>query len=178
MRIAHADVVHVVERVADVVDARAAHADALRNQARASLQVELAHIGGMIRIGDERQGFDVTTRSEPHRDQTGFVDAARHFPIPQARKRAAQPPGVDAVGDAPAGPAAAQPHDEPGLLLRAAIARGKNAQRAVIAVRAAERALRVVEAGRPHQRAVAEDPEVPLGQLRAEFPELHGWARL
>ena len=173
MRIAHADVVHVVERVADVVDARAAHADALRDQARASLQVELAHIGGMIRIGDERQGFDVTTRSEPHRDQTGFVDAARHFPIPQARKRAAQPPGVDAVGDAPAGPAAAQPHDEPRLLLRAAIARGKDAQRAVIAMRARERALAIREARRPHERAVAEDPQVAFRQPRAELAERH-----
>jgi len=39
VRIAHADLVHVVERVADVVDARSPDADALRHEARAALQV-------------------------------------------------------------------------------------------------------------------------------------------
>ena len=56
MRIAHADVVHVIERVADVVDARPADADSLRHQPRAAVQVELAHVGGMRGIGDESQG--------------------------------------------------------------------------------------------------------------------------
>lgn len=53
MRIAHADVVHVVERIADVVDARAADSDALRHQPRAAVQVELAHVGGVRGVGDE-----------------------------------------------------------------------------------------------------------------------------
>jgi len=55
VRIAHADLVHVLERVADVVDARAAHADALRDQARAAVQVELAHVGRVLRIGHESE---------------------------------------------------------------------------------------------------------------------------
>ena len=53
MRIAHADIVHVVERIADVVDARPADSDALRHQARAAVQVELAHAGRVRGIGDE-----------------------------------------------------------------------------------------------------------------------------
>ena len=53
VRIAHADRVHVIERVADVVDARPADADALRHQPRAAVQVELAHVGRMRGIGDE-----------------------------------------------------------------------------------------------------------------------------
>ena len=53
MRVAHADLAHMVEGIADVVDARAAHADALRDQARAAVQVELAHIGRVGRIGHE-----------------------------------------------------------------------------------------------------------------------------
>ena len=44
VRIAHADFMHMVERVADVVDAGAADADALRHEARAAMQIELAHI--------------------------------------------------------------------------------------------------------------------------------------
>jgi hypothetical protein len=53
VRIAHPDVVHMVERLADVVDARAARADSLRHQPRAAVQVELADIGGVAGIGDE-----------------------------------------------------------------------------------------------------------------------------
>ena len=44
MRIAHADLVHVIERVADVVDTRPALADPLRDQSSASMQIELKDI--------------------------------------------------------------------------------------------------------------------------------------
>ena len=39
-----------VERVADVVDRGAALADALSDEARPTVQVELAHISGMRRV--------------------------------------------------------------------------------------------------------------------------------
>jgi len=55
VRIAHPDVVHVIERIADVVDARSADADSLRHQPRAPVQIELAHVGRVRRIGDERE---------------------------------------------------------------------------------------------------------------------------
>jgi hypothetical protein len=53
MGIAHPDLVHVLEGVADVVDARAADADALGHEACAPVQVELAHVGRMCRVGNE-----------------------------------------------------------------------------------------------------------------------------
>ena len=53
MRIVHADIVHVVERIADVVDARSADSDALRHQARTAVQVELTDIGRMRGVRDE-----------------------------------------------------------------------------------------------------------------------------
>ena len=53
VRVAHADLAHMVEGVADVVDARAAHADALCHQARAAVQVELAHVGRVGGVGHE-----------------------------------------------------------------------------------------------------------------------------
>jgi hypothetical protein len=53
MRIAHADFVHMVEGLADVVDARAARADSLRHQPRAAVQVQLRDISRMRRVGDE-----------------------------------------------------------------------------------------------------------------------------
>ena len=101
MRIAHADVVHVVERVADIVDARAARTDALRDQARPPMQVELAHVRRMGRIGDEserahRPAFYF------YRNKAGLIDAPRHLPIPESCQRAAQARRIDAVGHAPA----------------------------------------------------------------------------
>ena len=53
MRIAHADLVHVVEGLADVVDARAARADSLRHEPGAPVQIELAYIRGVRGVGDE-----------------------------------------------------------------------------------------------------------------------------
>jgi hypothetical protein len=178
VRIAHADLLHVIEGVADVVDARTAGADPLRHKPRPAVQVELAHVGGMCGIGDEGERADLPPRGEPHRDEARLVHAARHLAVPQPLERAAQPRRVDAVGHAPAGAAAAKAHHQARLALRAAVARREDAERAVIAVRAAERLVLVVEARRPHQRAVAEHPEIAFGQSRLELAELHVRARL
>ena len=172
MRIMHAHLVHVVERVADVVDAGPANADSLRHQAGAAVQVELAHVGRMRGVGDEGERAHGSA-SDSYRDELRLVDPPGHLPVPQARQRAAQARGIDAVRDAPAGAAAAQPHDQARLALRPAITRREDAQGAVVAVRAAGTLLRVIEARRPHERAVAEDPEVPLRQPRGEFTEGH-----
>ena len=172
MRIAHADLVHVLERVADVIDAGAASADSLRDETRAPVQVELAHVGRMRRVGDERKRVH-GPGPDFHRDQARLVDPARHLSVPEPRQRAAQPRCIDAIGHAPARAAAAQAHDETGLALRAAIARRQDAERAVVSVRAAERFLPVLEARRPHERAIAEHPEVAFGQQRLELAEGH-----
>ena len=172
VRVAHADLMHVVERVADVVDARAAHADALRDQARAAVQVELAHVCRMRGIGHEGERAHGAP-ARLHRNQRRLVHPARHLAIPEPRECAAQARRVNAIRDAPARAAAAQAHHQPRLALRAAIARGQDAQRAVVAVRQRGRLVRVVEARRPHQRPVAEHPEVALGQARGEFAEGH-----
>ena len=101
MRIAHADRVHVVEGIADVVDAVPAHADALRDEPRSAVQVELAHVGRMGRVGDEGQRAHRPV-FQPHRNQPGLIDAAGHLAVPQPGERAAQACRVDAVGHAPA----------------------------------------------------------------------------
>jgi len=172
VRVAYADLVHVIERVADVVDARPAHADALRDQARAAVQVELADIRGVHGIGDERKRSHCLGPNLD-RDQARLVDPARHLSVPEPGQRAAQPRCIDAIGHAPARAATAQAHDETGLALRAAIARRQDAERAVVPVRAAERFLPVLEARRPHERAIAEHPEVAFGQQRLELAEGH-----
>jgi hypothetical protein len=178
VRIAHPDLVHVIERLADVVDARTARADALRHQPRAAVQVELADVGGMGRIGDEGERAYDAPAAQPHRNQPGRVDAAEHLAAPEAGKRAARTLRLEPVGHAPARAAAAKAHHQPGLAARAAVSRRKDAQRPVVAVRPAERLARIAEAGRPHQRAIAEDPELAFGQLRAELDEIHSGATI
>ena len=172
VRIAHAHFVHVVERVADVIDARPPSADSLRHEARAAVQVELAHVRRVRGIGDERKRTH-GPRSDLYWDEARLVHAARHLPVPQPGERAAQARLIDAVGHAPARAAAAQSHHEAGLALRAAIARGQDAERAVIPVCAAERPARIVEARRPHEGAVAEYPEISLRQPSGEFAQGH-----
>ena len=178
VRVAHADSMHVIEGVADVVDARAADADPLRHEQRPAVQVELAHVRRVRGIGDEGEGADLAPRGEPHRNEARLVHAARHLAVPEPGERAAQPRRVDAVHHAPAGAAAAKAHHQARLVPRAAVARREDAQRAVIAVRAAERLVLVVEARRPHERAVAEYPEIAFGQSRLELAELHVRAKL
>ena len=55
MRIAHADIVHVVERIANVVDARSADSDALRHQARTAVQIELTDVRRVRGVRDESE---------------------------------------------------------------------------------------------------------------------------
>jgi hypothetical protein len=178
VRIAHPDLVHVVERLADVVDARTARADSLRHQPRTAVQVELADIGGMGGIGDEGERAHGAPAAQAHRNKPGGVDAAEHFAAPQANERAARALWIQPVGHAPARAPTAKAHDQAWLAARTAVSRREDAKRAMVAVRAAEGFARIAEAGRPHQRAVAEDPELPLRQLRAELREIHSGATI
>jgi hypothetical protein len=102
MWIAHAYPVHVLERLADVVDARPAHADALRHQAGAAMQIELTHVRRMSGVGDERKRTHLAPGGESNRDEPRLVHAPRHLAVPEARERAPQSLRVNAVGDAPA----------------------------------------------------------------------------
>ena len=111
MRIAHADVLHVVERLADVVDARPACADALRDEPRTAVQVQLADVSRVRRIGDEGQCADHAPARQPHGDQAWRVNPPEHLALPQVGERAAPDALVDAVGHAPARAAAAQAHN-------------------------------------------------------------------
>src|SRR5688572_20486743 len=127
----------------------------------------------MRRVGEEGEGANLAAGAQSHAQQAWRINAARHFARPQSRESVAHPVRVDAKRHAPARAAAAQPHDEARLALRAAIARGEDAQRPVVAVDPAGSLRLVAEAGRPHQRAVAEDPEVAFGQLREEGLQRH-----
>ena len=81
MRVVDAELVHVVERVADVIDAGAALADALGDQARPAVEIELAHVGGMRRVGEKRERAHLSSAAELHPEQARRVDPPRHRPI-------------------------------------------------------------------------------------------------
>jgi len=134
MRIAHAELVHVVQRVADVIDARPALADPLGDEPSAAVQVELAHVGRMRRVGNEGEGSHAPAAAHPRRDQAGRVDPARHFPLPKAGEAAPDVARWDPKGHSPARPAGAKPHDQPGFGMGAAVAGGQDAERAVVAM--------------------------------------------
>ena len=68
--------------------------------------------------------------------------------------------GRHPVGDAAAIAAAVEAEHQPGLFRRAAMDEGIDAERAVGADQPGMAALKGVEARPPHQRAVAEDPEI------------------
>jgi hypothetical protein len=151
MRIAHAEIVHVIEGVADVVHAGAALADALRHEPGAPVQVELADVGRVGRIGEEGEGMDPPPAAERRLHQAWLVDATGHLAAPQAAQCPADMGARDAEGHAPAGAAPAKPHDQPGFSERPAVARGPDAEGAMVAVHQGDGLLAVGKAGRPDE---------------------------
>ena len=173
MRVAHSELVHVRERISDVVDRGTALADSLRDEARAAVQIELAHICGMRGVCEKRERADLPSPRDLHLEEPGRVHATRHLALPEARQRASHAVCVDAVGHAPARAAAAQSHHQARLAPGAAVAGGQDAQRPVVAVDSAARLLDVRKARRPHERAVAEHPEIAFRQLGQELVQRH-----
>jgi hypothetical protein len=102
VRVAHADFPHVVERVADIVDARAALADALGHQARPPMQVELAHVRGMLRVGEEGKRAHLASGGQARLHEPGRVHPARHLAVPQVTQRPPHARALDAERHAPA----------------------------------------------------------------------------
>ena len=126
VRVAHADFPHVVDGVADIVDAKAPLAGALRHQPRASVQVQFADVGGVRGVGEEGERKYPVTGAQLRAEQPRRIHPARHFALPEPRKGMPHAGCIDAERHAPARAAAAQTHDEPRLALRPAVACGKD----------------------------------------------------
>src|SRR5437763_900250 len=93
--------------------------------------------------------------------------------MPEALQAAVHIAFADAIRHAPARAAAAKPHDEPGLAMRAAVARREDAECPVVAMDARQAVFAEGEARRPHERAIAEHPEFSASQGGLEFAERH-----
>ena len=81
----------------------------------------------------------------------------------------------DPERDAAAGAAAVEAEHKAGLFRRAAMHEGVDAERAMFADQPCRDLLDELEARPPHQRAIAEHPEVAFGQFR--FGQDLGWHR-
>ena len=101
------------------------------------------------------------------------VDVVQHFALPQRAQHAAHARRRHAKRHAPAGAAAAQAHHQAGLV---AACRGSGATGCTGAVVAAHQpglSARRAEARRPHERAVAEDPQIAARQGVEKLGDLH-----
>jgi len=82
VRIAHAELVHVGERVAQVIDIAAALADALRDERRGARHVEVAGELPVPGVGDESEGADLAAAADAHAHEARLVDAVAHLAAP------------------------------------------------------------------------------------------------
>jgi hypothetical protein len=82
VRVVHADRMHVIERIADVVDAQTALADPLRDQPGATVQIKLAYICRMRGIGQKGECPYVAAGTQLHFKQARRVHAPGHLALP------------------------------------------------------------------------------------------------
>ena len=120
------------------------------------------HMAAVDDIGERGDAF---TRFvlQPHRAHHLAIDRGHLLARPQIGDHVGTVLFSDAEGDAAAGAAAVEPQHQARLLRRAAMHEGIDAERAVLADQPGRDAFLEFEARPPHQRSVAEHPEVALG---------------
>ena len=116
----------------------------------------------------------ISERADPPARVVLEPDGARHFAIdvggllalPQIRNCGLAPAGRNAERDAPAGAAAVEPKNQPRLLRRSAMVERIDAERPMLADQPRRHLLGKIESRSPHQRTIAEHPEIAVGTGR------------
>ncbi|OJY36477.1 MAG: hypothetical protein BGP06_20860 [Rhizobiales bacterium 65-9] len=116
----------------------------------------------VVAVDDVGQRRHAPPVRHPDRQQALAIDHGRLFACVKIGARRGRGGRGHAENDAAAGPAAIEAEHEAGLLRRSAMVIGKNAQRAVTAAQQRRMTLDEIESGSPHQRPVAEHPEIVL----------------
>jgi len=180
-------------RVAHVIGIGARPARALAHETEQRVVIETSGILGMAAVDDVDESTGPGSAKQLcdaimlrpcgiERDgEASFgIDARDLFPLPQVGEGFRRPPGRHAKRHAQARSAAIEPQYEAGPFRRAAVNVREHAERAVIAVDAGHVAFEERETRPPHQRAVAEHPEIarfaahPDRDRPARVP-LDGW---
>jgi hypothetical protein len=79
VRIAHAELVHVGERIGQVIDVAAALADALRDEFGGALHVEIAGELSVAGVGDKGEAADLAATADADAHEARSVDAVAHL---------------------------------------------------------------------------------------------------
>ena len=160
--VAHADRRQMVVGLGDVGGVVARLAAAGADDFEHRVAVEAPRVLRVQPVGDIGQRLHPLAGLQRHRDRPLDIDRGDLLALAQiADGRLAQRRG-DREGHAGAGAAAVEAEHEPGFFGRAAIDVGVDAQGPAPAAHGRPRAGRVGESRPPHQRAVAEHPEVAV----------------
>src|SRR5208282_1189551 len=164
-----AELVEMAHRVDEVLGARTAGAVALADELGDALELKRPGVLRMAASGDVGVGVDAPAPAhELDRNGALLVDVAGHLALVEIGEDLLAPHGCHAVGDAAAGAARLQAEHQARQLGRAAIAPRVDAEGAMVAAQEGRRALEIGEARVPHERAVAEDPELSVRRHRRQ----------
>jgi hypothetical protein len=114
------------------------------------------------------QGPDLPSVRQAHRAENLAIDLVDLLALGQIGMRRLDLVGRNPEGNALASSAMIKPQHEAGSLDRATMADRIDAERPMRAAEQGRNALDIREARPPHQRAIAEDPEVLAGDLRSD----------
>ena len=121
-----------------------------------------ANILLMIAVGGVGDGHDLAPVVQMQAMARFEIDRCDLFAFAQIGKRGHGLFVRHAKSDAPAAPAPIKPENKTRAIRRAPVMDGRDAQGPVIAMQGRADFLRVVKAWPPHQRSIAENPEIAI----------------
>lgn len=139
----------------------------LANEMKLRVVIETAGVLRMTMVGDIDESPDPALASVKQHDLAGGfpIHVGDLLTLAQIGHCLSPNRPVDAVGDPAAGSAAVEPKNEPRLFRRAAMDERIDAQGAMQPGEAGRYALAIGKSRPPHQRAIAENPEVLVGMI-------------
>ena len=146
--------------IAHIIGIAARNADTLADEPHQFGKRQAAGILGMARFDDIGENPGAPAIGEGRRQICLVIDERDLFALAQIGDGRVAQGGGDPEGDAPACAAAVEPEHEPRPIRRTAMDVRIDAQRAVIAAHRRERPFLEVESRPPHQRAIAEHPQI------------------
>jgi hypothetical protein len=82
VRVAHAELVHVGQRIAQVIDVAAALADTLCDEHGGAVHIEIPGELSVPGVSDEGEGADLAAAADAHAHEARPVDAVAHLAAP------------------------------------------------------------------------------------------------
>ncbi len=141
---------------------------ALQDEFEQARMVEPARILRMPPVDQIGQRLDLPAIGQPDGAESLVIDLVELLALGQVGMGRLHLGGGHAEGDAVAGAAMVKAEHEARRLDRATMPHRIDAERPMGTAQQGRDALDMRETRPPHQRAIAEDPEVPAGDLRSD----------